>query len=472
MGKSPSLIRINFHLPTSLGERFTNAAQIQGLTKAKLLRKWIGLAPGQVELARYVHRSSALAQSLVSIRKGQAVSFNMRMDQSSVQLLDSMSKGVDVGRSQLLRALIDWGLEQPTDTKEQALESRLVDKLTSSSQESEWQLMSPIALITKSMQLVDSGNLYAAASILDLLEGRSRSGYREGELFAYIDSVRGLIFRHKRDISAAKRTLHSARELADASGSKARNYIYDQLSVLAELEEDTTSSLSYYLQNMQTEPTRLSMRLASLYAQQGKTDLAMQQLLLCEGIRLSHPNQHYTLLDRLKIVNRRTVVFLRLGMYAQAQKELKQAAALAKIAESTKEERYYLENSALLCILGQDYYRAQQLLSRATDLELKFRSSNPQLSKATVLLHFTYVALGSSEYIHQIRDIVNLQHRPIFKWWGRLYLYSAEYLFGTPAQTSLGNRDLQQIQLSASVPEYLKLAAGRVLSLQLPPATI
>lgn len=448
MSAAKPYIRINFQLPADLASEFSDFAKQSGITKAKLLRDWVR-AYGALEIPR-----SNFDPTI-------ATSFNLRTGLDLASMISIRAKANKLRRSAYLRGVITIALAAVKSEKPSG-SSRLRIVTTSNNWE-QLNLLNYRQVVADSLESMDKGDLETASSLMDHLEQKYVAQYRENEVFAYIDLVKGQIARHRRNLDLSERLLENALEIClnTQCSIDCWQRVHDQLSVLAEIREDIDKAI-WYTQQSQTlagHSLKLSeryyLRLASLYSQKFNKSKALGYLAKVKTSQVAKDNSRNSR-ESIRRRNRKAVVLTRLGYVSEARGIFEQLKTEAKQAGYAKEQRYISEALAMMDASEGKHSVVVASLARVIQQETKFRGAAPCLSKTKLIYYYSLAALGNEQALADLKAMVRLQHRPTYQGLGEFYLYSALNEFGKrtdrlPAQQRLN-------QLLTSAPGYVKAA--------------
>jgi tetratricopeptide (TPR) repeat protein len=432
-----NFVRINFKLTPSELEIFTRQAKSLGITKSCLLRKLLENTSPE-----------SLSHCKVDFADGFAT-YNLRMSLDDYSLLIHTSRRARMRKGSYLRAIIRAA-------------NFSVGHIAVIRRNRKMDGISNVKMLSQIENEIDKGNLRRANADLDQLEEVNVSKYREEKIFALIDTKRAIIARHYRDLDRSKRLLNNAAEIGQITNlTKVElGQIYDQLSVINEVEEDLDNAINNAKKQMgQDIDHRGHLRFASLYSQQGEFALSRQHLDLAgELFRPSNIG------SQIRFNNRRCIIMLKLGELAQAERLIHLTLDLATNAGYEKEKRYSLEALALINIYKGDFKTAIVKLQKACRLDLEFRERSNIFTKSGMLLNFANAAMGMESAIPRMAETIELQHRPIYLNLGRYYLNTARYIYSqTERDKDLGRTGLLKLANLAGNTKGIAIAARQTL---------
>jgi tetratricopeptide (TPR) repeat protein len=452
--------RINFQLPLSLAKDFELAAQREGVTKAKLLRRWI----------ENTNNLSDTVRVYESVKK----SFNLRLSSSTYKDIRDLSRKYQISNSRTLRQIISghtgltliYSDQKASDDLQELWRKGLIAQIlekTSAIPDEKLDFTTKV-LVIKS--LTDMGDHLTAWDQLIKLEAKDIHDSDIKTVALYLNKAS--IYMSVLKVDEAFKTLKAILPTTLNTANQyfiSRNYyligkIYATLEQISEALDYYQKALRYLdVLHYPLEMGLIYLRMHKLYSSQLNLAEAKKCFSLAEDLINTSGNAYY----KTCLANEKTSFLYLQGDFDAADEELVKASELNKINNSISQSFYNTELSARINLVKGNHNDAARLFDEAERMERSIKGTL-NFSKVRLMQSYIQSKYNYKAAINDLNESVNLQLRPVRKNWGQYLLASAMFINApTEKDKKTGERMLNQFISESTIPMLAKAAESTLL---------
>jgi tetratricopeptide (TPR) repeat protein len=432
--------RVNFQLPISLAHEFELAAQKEGTTKAKLLRKWI--------------KETSEIKTLIR-SKEKPVNFNLRIDLPTLATINNWPIAQQETMSMIMRSVIQSHISlHANNYATPGTENEALDQLWRKGEigsireildpDPERLSLNQLSWLIRSK--LDSGEISTIEPIINLYKDRALKSELPQALITKANLFKAETLLYKKEMISAENHLILARQALSYSNSRfIQYYFHNEMGHLYELTDTQELALESFLKaadfiDIQYYPIELAKTYASISViYSGRRDFINAKHFITKAIEIVKNQGSKSHLGAF-LAERGIIDYLEKN-YAEAYTAMREGANLVASTDSLRRKYYIQDAMSTLPLIERDLDKAYKLTMRSEALEQEFRPSI-QHSRTKYIKQFIQSKHNYSDAISNMDKMNTIQIRPNKKELGKYYLYAAQYLHGDKKERLIGEKNL------------------------------